>query len=86
MMDPKARAPMTDEERLAADAIAKCNFTPGSPPKRFAREMSYHPEITEGQRSFLWKLVWQYRRQISSLKLRQLAWDRHGHTTKEPRP
>lgn len=83
---PKPRQPMTPEETSAVDALQRVTFPMASPPKRFAREMAGHPEITDGQRDLLWKIAWRFRRQIKSLKIRRRAWDLHGHTTKEPRP
>jgi hypothetical protein len=47
-------------------ALAHCTFLPGSPPKRFARQVSQMPleNITEGQRRHVIRLAYRYRRQM----------------------
>lgn len=61
---------MSNEEKQMAIALGRCVFLPGSPPKRFARDMaanarSENPKpLTEKQASWLRKLVHNYRRQI----------------------
>lgn len=61
---------MSDEEREAATALSKCTFVPGTPPKRFARDMAsaarHKPdlELTDGQRKYLFDLLHRFRRQI----------------------
>lgn len=72
--EPLARTPMTEREQDAARALSKCTYLPGSFEKRFARDMASHassesPQITERQRTWLWKQVFRYRRQIKDKAL-----------------
>lgn len=57
-------------ERIAIENLDRCTFTPGSPPKRFARQMAATPEnhrLTPRQREYLWQLTINYRRQIRAV-------------------
>lgn len=45
-------------------ALAGCTFLPGSPHKRFARDLVHALEITEAQERHLVRLCWRYRRQL----------------------
>ena len=47
-------------------ALAECTFPPGTPPKRFARQVAQMPleNITEGQRRHVIRLAYRYRRQM----------------------
>lgn len=62
--------PMTDLEVKGCRALARCTFLPGTPHKRFARDMGAtaenmaEPAISAAQARQLWRLVWRYRRQI----------------------
>lgn len=72
---------MTEPERIAAEALGACIFIPGSPPKRFARQIaadakSANPQITERQAEWLRVLVHRYRRQIPA-EVVALAADPH---------
>lgn len=65
---------MSPIEVKACQALAACTFLPGTPHKRFARDMgeqarAEQPLISEGQARWLWQLVYRYRRQISSRDL-----------------
>lgn len=61
---------LDDADRMAAMALTGCRFVPGSPDKRFVREVSEGvanddiDRLTPKQRRYLWRLVWRYRRQI----------------------
>lgn len=77
-VDVPERFPMDDEEKQASQALCKCTYLPGSFEKRFARDMdtlskSPCPEITAKQRTWLWKQVYRYRKQIKDKKLVNLA-------------
>lgn len=72
------RFTMDEEEKQAAQALAKCTYLPGSFEKRFARDMDSiargeHPTITAKQRVWLWKQVHRYRKQIKDKILIKLA-------------
>lgn len=60
--------PMTDAEKLAAQALGRCSFPPGTAAKRFAHEMAAAADqglpITEAQSEYLFKLRHRFRRQI----------------------
>lgn len=65
---------MTELEQRACRALGSCTFLPGTPHKRFARDMAFasvidKPMISEGQVRQLWRLVYRYRRQIGSKEL-----------------
>jgi hypothetical protein len=51
---------------LMRTALAQCTFPPGSPPKRFARQVSQMPleNISEGQRRHVIRLAYRFRRQM----------------------
>ena len=61
---------MTEEQILVAQALERCTFLPGSPEKRFARDMgsrsrTLHPAaLTERQARHLARLAWRFRRQM----------------------
>lgn len=60
---------MTEAERRMARALGRCRFLPGSPPKRFARQVAAEAEredaqLTGPQARWLRSLVQRYRRQI----------------------
>lgn len=59
---------MTTSETITAmrKALARCTFLPGSPHKRFARDLAaaIDPVLTEAQRRHLIRLCWRYRRQM----------------------
>ncbi len=65
-----AYRPMTEIEIRGCYALSGCTFLPGTPHKRFARDMGHvaanneAPVISEGQAAQLWRLVYRYRRQI----------------------
>lgn len=70
-MSPVERRLMTDEEKRMAQAVEPPHVTyvPGSPTKRFAREMAAESrkrdaEITESQAKYLREVVYLFRRQI----------------------
>ncbi|HEX2868777.1 MAG TPA: hypothetical protein VHO03_17180 [Ignavibacteriales bacterium] len=71
------KTPMTAEEKRAAIALGRCRFLPASWNKRFAQDMSSLActggEITEKQRTCLWKVVYRYRRQISDPEILSIA-------------
>jgi hypothetical protein len=63
------KSPITDRERAAIEALYSCRMLPGSYEKRFSRDMaavaqSDTAEMTDGQRRYLWRLVYRFRRQI----------------------
>lgn len=71
---PRERAPMTDREKYAAKCLARCTFVPGSYNKRFARAMEAlamekNAELTDRQRTNLWRMVFRFRRQIADGEL-----------------
>lgn len=47
-------------------ALAACTFVPGSPPKRFARQVAAMrlEDISGAQRRHVVRLCWRYRRQM----------------------
>lgn len=61
---------MTPYEIELAHALHACTYPPGSPPKRFAREMAFlathspEREITLRQRHYMEINAWRYRRQM----------------------
>ena len=86
---------MTEVDIAAAHCLASCTFQVGSFNKRFARNIagiarSEQPELTEKQLTNLWRLVWRYRRQISSLNVLAEAGrredERRGNEAKKPTP
>lgn len=60
---------MDAHEQKAIGLLAGCRFAVGSFPKRFIRDLMslkvVQPdrELTENQKNYLWKLVYQYRKQ-----------------------
>lgn len=70
MPDQPTYRPTTDAEREAIRAIspARVTYLPGSPDKRFARDIQYQAtttgNITERQAEYLRRLLHRYRRQI----------------------
>lgn len=88
MSKKKPREPATDDELKACKALNYCTFQPGSWDKRFVRnlfqEMWHEPTrakqdatITDGQREWLWRLVWKYRRQIRDKTLVDIGEEWH---------
>jgi hypothetical protein len=78
MMGRKSKVayrPMTVIEITGCKALSGCTFLPGTPHKRFAKDMSARvsrtdpPLISEGQAALLWRLVYRCRRQIGDRKL-----------------
>lgn len=65
---PLARRPFTPEEMDAIEALGSARFLPGSPPKRFARDMRealrLKTGITERQGDYLRRVVHTFRRQL----------------------
>ncbi len=61
--EPKPRRPIDPYEAQCFKDLAMCTFLPGSPDKRFVRNMQGASEITEGQAEYLQRLVYRYRRQ-----------------------
>ena len=63
-------APMTVEERRLLSALTICAFPPGSPDRRFCRELlkavtkSGRYRLTGDQRATLWRLGHQYRARL----------------------
>lgn len=67
---------LTELDRAAVCAIAPSMVTypVASPQKRFARDVQSALKMTDKQRSFLWRLAWTYRRQITDeVVLREAA-------------
>jgi hypothetical protein len=70
---------MTLIEIEGCKELSQCTFLPGTPHKRFAKDMGYvvthseEPLISAGQARQLWRLVYRYRRQIGSSDLVQHA-------------
>ena len=59
---------MTETQIHALRLLVPCTFQPGSFPKRFVRDLNSivdkeTRELTEKQKRYLWKLVYQYRKQ-----------------------
>lgn len=57
---------MNSLHKRAIELLRKCTFAPATNAKRFVRDMtekSEDYELSEKQTDFLWKLVWQYRKQ-----------------------
>ena len=73
---PAPRTPATVEELAAIRAIADVTYPPAIGAKRFARQIQGETELTAGQRDFLWKIVWRYRRQIKDKALVAVAEDK----------
>src|SRR3954471_19008524 len=63
---PVPRRPMTEDELRMARAVTpgRVSYVPGSSDKRFAGQICGATDITEGQASYLHRLVYRYRRQI----------------------
>jgi hypothetical protein len=61
---------MTEHQILVAQALERCTFLPGSPEKRFARDMGSRsrllnpPALTLRQTVYLDDLAWRFRRQM----------------------
>lgn len=82
--EPAIWRPMTQLEYDAIVALQPgvVTYIPGSPPKRFARDlMSYATmkplEITEKQAAALWRQAWRYRRQVADKLVAAEAKRRH---------
>lgn len=71
----KPRTPCTPDDLAALSGIspANVNYCPSTPPKKFAREMRTATELTDGQRAYLWSIVWTFRRQIADKRLVKIA-------------
>lgn len=54
---------MTGLEQDGLKLLRRCTFQPGTSAKRFVRDLSTESDLTEKQKAYLWKLVFQYRRQ-----------------------
>lgn len=68
--NPKpVRAPASELDLRAIKAISRVTYPVGVPAKRFARDIQGATELTDGQRDFLWMIVYRYRRQIEDVKL-----------------
>lgn len=66
---------LVDEDAVhAAASLIRCSFSPGSPDKRFVRDVLIGVadrlvrNLTVKQVAYLWKLVFRYRRQVMKLK------------------
>ncbi len=72
---PKVRTPATADELAAIAAIAPgcVTYLPGIGTKRFARQIQGVTELTDGQRKYLWQVVWRFRRQIADPRLVRIA-------------
>ena len=66
MTAPKPRRPVTQDEAAMIRALAACTFLPASKDKKFARDVAWLTEITDGQAAYLAQLRWKYRRQIDA--------------------
>ena len=58
---------MTPHEIELAQALAACTYLPGTPQKRFARDLAAgdpNRELTERQRHYMEILAWRMRRQM----------------------
>jgi len=60
---PKIFTPVTDEDMRMAQALARCNYLPGSPDRRFCKDAHWMTQMTEAQRAYLRRCFWRYRRQ-----------------------
>ena len=57
---------MTKTQIDAIQILSRCTFAPATTAKRFVRDMSTKSsdyELSDKQKSYLWKLVYQYRGQ-----------------------
>lgn len=63
------KMPLTDLDRRAATALARCTFLPSSTDKRMARFVQAATELTDRQLAYLWRLIWRYRRQHQDREL-----------------
>lgn len=70
---PKVRTPVTDIEARALSELQSVRFCPGTNPKRFARQMHRATQLTDGQRDYLWQIVYTFRRQIQDKELVKIA-------------
>lgn len=61
---PSNARPMTETERVLAQALAGCSFLPGSWDKRFVHDMAARSTVTEKQAWALLSVAWKYRRQL----------------------
>lgn len=68
MSKRKPRLPATKTELKVIRALSFVTFLPGSGDKRFYKSIKDYTELTEGQRSFLYKIFEKYRRQIPHYK------------------
>ena len=68
--DPFQRSPITAEEVQLLQALAVCQFHPGAADRRFILHMAAAAKrmaalgLTEGQRTYLWRLGYRYRHQL----------------------
>jgi hypothetical protein len=68
--DALPRAPITADETRLLHALADCRFHPGAADRRFILHMSAAAKLTmgmgltEGQRTYLWRLGYRYRHQL----------------------
>ncbi len=63
--EPKPRRELTEYEKIIIPLLwEQVNYPPASFDKRFAREIQYVKQITEGQSGQVWRLFKRYRRQI----------------------
>jgi hypothetical protein len=68
--DPFLRTPITAEEVQLLQALAVCQFHPGAADRRFILHMAAAAKrmagmgLTEGQRTYLWRLGYRYRHQL----------------------
>ena len=68
--DPFQRTPITAEEVRLLEALAVCQFHPGAADRRFILHMAAAAKrmagmgLTEGQRTYLWRLGYRYRHQL----------------------
>lgn len=58
---------------IAAIKFGRVNYCPGTPPKRFARNIQGATALTAGQREYLWRIVHHFRRQIPDAELTTYA-------------
>lgn len=58
---------MTSDEIRIVEALALCQFAPGTSQKQFVRQMDGRDRtrpLTERQRAYLWAIAWSWRRQL----------------------
>lgn len=75
---PVVRTACTPDELAAIQAICPGNvtYTPGIGTKRFARQIQGAASLTAAQRTYLWGVVWKFRRQIADQRLIRMAKDK----------